>query len=50
LDTARYGRTDLDDAFFWESLIHTTPQQVRDAMRRHVRPDGFTRVIVAPGM
>jgi predicted Zn-dependent peptidase len=49
LDTARYGRTQLDDAYFWHSLIETTPEQVRSAMRRHVRTDGFTRVIVAPG-
>jgi zinc protease len=49
LDTAKYGRTAVDDAYFWHSLIQTTPEQVRDAMRRHVRPDAFTRVIVAPG-
>lgn len=49
LDTARYGRTQLDDAYFWHSLIETTPEQVRSAMRRHVRTNGFTRVIVAPG-
>ena len=49
LDTARNGLTPQDDAAFWHSLLQTTPQQVREAMRRHVRPDAFSRVIVAPG-
>lgn len=49
LDTARNGLTPQDDAAFWNSLLETTPQQLREAMRRHVHPDAFSRVIVAPG-
>ena len=49
LDTARSGATRSDDDAFWNDLLQTTPAQIRAAMRRWVRPDGFTRVMVAPG-
>ena len=48
LDSARYGISPADDRAFWDNLLRTTPDQVRAAMRRWVRPDGFTRVMVQP--
>lgn len=49
LESARVGESRLDEAIFWQALLQTTPQQLRSAMRRWVKPDRFTRVIVAPG-
>ncbi|HEV3154657.1 MAG TPA: pitrilysin family protein [Candidatus Baltobacteraceae bacterium] len=49
LEAARSGISSAEDAAFWNALLHTTPDQVRAAMRRWVKPEGFTRVMVAPG-
>jgi predicted Zn-dependent peptidase len=49
LDDAQYGLTTGDADWFWTQLLSTTPTQIRDAMRRWIKPDHFVRVIVAPG-
>ncbi|MGZ3518858.1 MAG: M16 family metallopeptidase [Vulcanimicrobiaceae bacterium] len=49
LDDAQYGLTTNDADAFWTQLLATTPTQIRDAMRRWIKPDHFVRVIVAPG-
>lgn len=48
LDNAQYGLTNRDADAFWTQLLATTPTQIRDAMRRWIRPDHFVRVVVAP--
>lgn len=48
LDGAQSGTTVTDEDWFWNSLLHTTPAQIRSAMRRWVKPDAFSRVIMAP--
>ena len=48
LDAARTGLTSTEDTAFWNILLRTTPDQIRAAMRRWVKPDGFTRIMVAP--
>ena len=49
LDTAKSGISAEDEDLFWLRLLTTTPAQVRDAMRRWIRPTSFSRVITAPG-
>lgn len=49
LDAARSGLTPGQSDAFWTDLLQTTPDQVEAAMRRWVRPNQFTRVMVAPG-
>lgn len=48
LEDQRYAATAERTDSFWKALVATTPQQIRDAMRRCLRPDRFLRVIVAP--
>ncbi len=48
LSTAQYGTTAAESDRFWKALVATTPAQVEAAMRAHVRPKHFLRVIVAP--
>jgi zinc protease len=48
LDSAQSGTTVADEDSFWITLLRTTPEQVRSAMRRWIKPDAFSRVIMAP--
>lgn len=49
LVNAETGFTAQDDDLYWRLLLSITPQQVQSAMRRYVKPNGFSRVILAPG-
>lgn len=49
LDTAKDGLTVSDENAYWGKLLRITPSQVRAAMKRWIRVDRFSRVIVAPG-
>ena len=49
LTNAEIGYTSQDDDLYWRLLLSVTPQQVQNAMRRYVKPNGFSRVILAPG-
>jgi zinc protease len=48
LRDGEFGTTAAATDRFWHTLLATTPEQVRDAMQRHLRPNHFLRVIVAP--
>ena len=40
---------DANDMYrYYKLMLHTTPAQIRDAMRKYIDPKRFSRVIVAP--
>ncbi len=49
LDSAKNGLTVAQEDAYWDKLLRITPDQVRQAMRRWIHVDRFSRVIVSPG-
>lgn len=49
LSSAKNGLTVAQQDAYWGRLLRITPSQVRAAMRKWIRVDRFSRVIVAPG-
>lgn len=42
------NREALQRVSFWASLAATTPVEIRDTMRRCVKPDRFLRIVLEP--
>jgi zinc protease len=49
LRSAKNGLSVAQEDAFWGKLLRITPAQVRQAMRKWIHTDSFSRVIVAPG-